>query len=468
MSQRQRRAPTRYSPGSGGRRSSLPGLNVQLPPPPPNHTPPEDEALDNTSIQESGQNNVDNTVVVVNIQNSINDVNTDSEVVAEEILRQEPENIVPSQEPSDNIVHTLEDEENSNTENVVESVIQESEDNVNTVGIGHLIRPRIPPANNDEARDIDSDSDGWNLIGRVGAWESMLCGFSVLEEVPYQHEEVWVRVWGEVLRRLSSATTEQDTNHALMWLQFLPQALLRKPPRGGRRGRGEVAKRFNVLGTGDWGTLVELWEKDKERLGSQGVRRRRRQDTEEEKLSRHRKETISLISQGQVSRAMRRVTSHGVASPRDPDIQDQLQSKYPSRGHNLPDRVLKGQPVDNLRGLREALKKLERGVAPGCGGLRSEYLVLLGEKMSSEGFQLLEDFGMKYLTGDLPAWFFTVWQDSPDFGSLQVGRQDWCSPSGSEEPPAQDLPQDGDLAEQDNHQRAPRASATSAVRSRTS
>ncbi len=42
-----------------GGRSSLPGLNVQLPPP-HDHPPPEDEVLDDTHMQESDQNNVDN------------------------------------------------------------------------------------------------------------------------------------------------------------------------------------------------------------------------------------------------------------------------------------------------------------------------------------------------------------------------------------------------------------------------
>ena len=38
---------------------------------------------------------------------------------------------------------------------------------------------------------------------------------------------------------------------------------MREAHRGGRQGRGLVAKRFNALSRGDWGTLVDLWEKDK-------------------------------------------------------------------------------------------------------------------------------------------------------------------------------------------------------------
>ena len=79
------------------------------------------------------------------------------------------------------------------------------------------------------------------------------------------------------------------------------------------------------------------------------------------------------------------------------------------RGRDLPLTVEKGQAVDNLKGLRENLKQLKGGVSPGCGRLRPEYLVVLGEKMEREEMELLEEFGMKYLQGDLPPWFYRVW-----------------------------------------------------------
>ena len=66
-----------------------------------------------------------------------------------------------------------------------------------------------------------------------------------------------------MLHKLHTALTDPEINRALMWLCFLPQALLREVQRGGRQCRGLVAKRFNCLSQGDWGTLVELWERDK-------------------------------------------------------------------------------------------------------------------------------------------------------------------------------------------------------------
>ncbi len=45
-----------------------------------------------------------------------------------------------------------------------------------------------------------------------------------------------------------------------------------------------------------------------------------------EKLGR---QVLSLIRDGQVCRAMARVTSHGVAPAEDGKVQDQLTAKYP-------------------------------------------------------------------------------------------------------------------------------------------
>ena len=73
-----------------------------------------------------------------------------------------------------------------------------------------------------------------------------------------------------------------------MWLGFLPQALLRKPTRGGRAGRREVAKRFFCINQGDLGSPVTSWYKNsdhyaklRERRQGEGLSRsrdRRQQD----------------------------------------------------------------------------------------------------------------------------------------------------------------------------------------------
>ena len=67
------------------------------------------------------------------------------------------------------------------------------------------------------------------------------------------------------------------------------------------------------------------------------------------------------------------------------------------------------QCVEGFGGLREDLKGLEDGVAPGTGGLRNEYLKILADKMTGEQMLLLEAFVMKYVNGELPEWFYVVW-----------------------------------------------------------
>ena len=50
-----------------------------------------------------------------------------------------------------------------------------------------------------------------------------------------------------------------------------------------------------------------------------------------------------------------------------------------------------------------------RGKAPGTGGFRGEFLQVLGDLLEEEHMRLLEDFGLRYLHGELQAWFYIVW-----------------------------------------------------------
>jgi hypothetical protein len=125
-----------------------------------------------------------------------------------------------------------------------------------------------------------------------------------------------------------------------------------------------MAKRFTSMVRGDWGTLIDLWEKDMDIVAD---RRRRRHgrvvrgEGEKEELEKRRRQVLTLISTGQISRVMQRVTIHGLASMADPAIRQQGAAKYPPRGHPMPHRVPKFSPVENLRGLRDALKALTPG-----------------------------------------------------------------------------------------------------------
>ena len=215
------------------------------------------------------------------------------------------------------------------------------------------------------------------------------------------------------MRKWREAATEVDITTVLSWLLFLPQALLRRPTRGGLAGRKEVARRFNYLARGDWGSVLEMWEKDKSTQTADRERRRRRRGElrveREDDEHKRRREVVALIAAGQISKAMTRVTSHGLANMEDAQVMAQVAAKYPPRGRPLPARVPKGQPVEHLRCLRDRLKALQPGSAPGCGGMRPEYLRVLGNYLEEPDMMILEEFGMSYLQGDLPKWFYPLW-----------------------------------------------------------
>ena len=141
-------------------------------------------------------------------------------------------------------------------------------------------RPPIPQPDPDAQRL--PDSDGWSLISKLGPHESFLSCFPALKEVPDQHKQAWTGAFSRVIRRWKAATTEEAKVLALSWFLFLPQGLLRRPTRGGRFGRNEVASRFNAVTREDWGALVEMWERDKVKVSANRERRRRRRRNEPE------------------------------------------------------------------------------------------------------------------------------------------------------------------------------------------
>ena len=72
------------------------------------------------------------------------------------------------------------------------------------------------------------EGGGWRVIDLLGAEDSFRCSFPLLQEVPEQHKGAWAKAFAEVLRRWKEATCKEEADRALMWLGFLPQALLRE------------------------------------------------------------------------------------------------------------------------------------------------------------------------------------------------------------------------------------------------
>ena len=281
----------------------------------------------------------------------------------------------------------------------------------------------------------EPSQDGWTNIDGVGGWDSYLCEFSVLEYVPSHHKEVWCWAWGEVLRRIRGAEVEsKEMERGLKWLCLLPQLLLRSARRGGKPGRGNVARRFSCLSVArDWGALLTLWRKDRAMLREERAREggRRAEDDSED---RRRAQVMKLLGKGQVSKAVGRISSFGVAPMEEPEVRDMVASKYPARKLELPATLPKDSPIDNLGKLQESLLSLRNGISPGSGGLRPEFLKTLAEVMEPAQMHLLEDFGMRYLRGELQPWFYTVWLTVQTVPLYKTEEKDTVRPIGIRNP----------------------------------
>ena len=90
----------------------------------------------------------------------------------------------------------------------------------------------------------------------------------------------------------------------------------------------------------------------------------------------------------------------------------------------MPEELPRSSPIEHLRGLRETLLGLDKTTSPGTGGLRPEFLVTMAELMDANQMAQLEDFGLRYVRGDLPHWFYAVWL-SGHWGPSQFQLRRW-------------------------------------------
>ena len=271
---------------------------------------------------------------------------------------------------------------------------------------------RVNPAVPGPRQTPAPDTSGWSEIDRLGAWQCALNPFSTLESIPGPVQAKWAKVVELTLRAILTASEEEELNRALKWFLILPQAFLRQAKRGGRAGRSVVAGRFNAAMSGDFGSVIRLLIADRtkeEEARRRDAGRSRRQKSEAELKEGRRKLALSHLQKGEIGKAVSRLTSFGMASIEDPAVMETLKAKYIPRGKDLPETVIKGQPVDNLGGLMDTLAHLPTGVSPGSGGLRSEYLSCLAEVWEEATMSLLEEFGLLYLSGSLPHWWYRVW-----------------------------------------------------------
>ena len=274
------------------------------------------------------------------------------------------------------------------------------------VNIKDWFEPEVPGP---QESISNADAEGWSMIDALGAWDCTLSRFSAIEEIPAQHREIWANAVRRILEKIDEARAGSlEMDRALKWWLFLPQALCRQAGRGGRAGVGQVRKRFDCVVRGDYGTLVELWQKDHESAEARSSRRAQSRASKPPDPANKTRQAVSLISKGFISKATNRLTSHGVAPPDDPRTIEALRAKYPERGKEIQENVTKGRAVESLGRLREAYLALPAGIAPGTGQMRPEFLKTIGEvwEEGSAAWDLLESFGLKYVNAQLPPWFY--------------------------------------------------------------
>ena len=341
-------------------------------------------------------------------QPSVGDIGPSSPAVEIEPPQQSNEPNTMGQQINERVDQLLREQRSVNNTGRLNSARLREFDGGNHINLLPFINPIVPGPVPD---NIPGHSDGWDMIDMLGAWECGLSHFRTLEFVPFQHREKWARAQAIILRRVLEATTEQEQSRALKWWLLSPQVFLREPKRGGRKGQGNssVNARFDCLVNGDWGHLLTLLQADK--LGKDTKRSGPRQNEQESsQQARLRKTVLTLLARGQVGRAVRRITSHGVASHEELWVMEALRSKYPERGRNLPGSVSMGKCLDSLSCLKESILDLETGVAPGFGGLGNEHLRTLAEVWGEEEMSLLESFSLRYLNAELEPWFYRVWE----------------------------------------------------------
>ena len=123
----------------------------------------------------------------------------------------------------------------------------------------------------------------------------------------------------------------------MKWLLIIPKAVFRQRRRGGKAGKGLVAKRINCLVKGDWGGLFALLDSDCKQAKMEDRKGRKKAKErvfrEEVEMEKKRKNAMLLLSKGLISKAVNRINSFGIGEMEDPVVLQQMEAKYPERGH---------------------------------------------------------------------------------------------------------------------------------------
>ena len=152
----------------------------------------------------------------------------------------------------------------------------------------------------------------------------------------------WARAQSETLALVQAGYAEWRASgdqslvdRALKWHLALPALLLRAKRRGGKRGDAIVALRFAAWRAGRRTDLVRQWLVDRDRSREY---RRLRASSSSSDASRLVERVLEHIDSGEISRALRLLHSHGIASV-DEGVLAQLRAKHIPRLAPVPATV---------------------------------------------------------------------------------------------------------------------------------
>ena len=213
---------------------------------------------------------------------------------------------------------------------------------------------------------VDKERESWALIDSL-SWDDILsrCPHTVVG-IKDHLKALWQQAVRVPLRALSSDISDES---AWKLLFLLPSMLLMKDvQRGGKKGGGEIKRKFRRFLDFQWATLLPVQPTPKlypegtvipPDCARRGLLR---------KVEHH-------ICEGNISRAARLLTSSGLA-PDTPDTLVRLKAKHPQPSGSIPPPVIGSEPPITLQRdvFLRALKSAPRGSAPGPSGLRFEHL----------------------------------------------------------------------------------------------
>ena len=264
-----------------------------------------------------------------------------------------------------------------------------------------------------QAEALHNPTTSWDVIDDTDLEHCIASPFGHYDDVPSRFSKAWASAIADVLATIRDADSDAQLDRGLKWLLLLHDILLRMPPRGGRRGRNALGQRFAAWADGDLEKLVQWWRQDRSAVKPRSGRQGPQQNAGSGSSHPHAMRSLCLLSEGEISRALKLLTSEGLGDLTDERIVEQLAAKHPIRKEELPSTLEGYEPFRRLQiDLTETLRHLDVKSGTGPGGCRNSYLKALTQDFSdakaASALGLLNDFAERFVNADFPPWFYAV------------------------------------------------------------